>query len=273
MYGVVHAVAGDDGRLPLAAQGDRALTWRVAGRRDERDAGQDLDAGRGDVDQVQQAVLPYGFDRVTEHLAAALLHLDAGPIGVLGPGGEVAGAREGRPPTAVGGEAGVPADVVRVEVREEHVVDLLRREAGGGEPVEVRRVELVPGRVGARLAVADARVDQHAQTAHLQREGVHGGAERAVGAGELRCEPGHSGHEVRCRPGEQPGAGLGRQRDFVDAVHDDVADVPGVRGAGGHGASVRAGAEQGEAGTGTGTGTGDSQQEPPEPRAKAKYLP
>ena len=72
------------------------------------------------------------------------------------------GARSGTSAATHRFEARVPAAVIRVQVRVHHRVDPLRREAGVGEALEERPAALVPERQGALLAVAHARVDQHA---------------------------------------------------------------------------------------------------------------
>ena len=73
-------------------------------------------------------------------------------------GHDVAGVGEGGHPDAVY-EFGVPTDVVDVEMGTDDGVDLLRREAGVGDVVEKGCVQLIEGPELARLAVADAGVD------------------------------------------------------------------------------------------------------------------
>lgn len=228
--GVVDAVPGDEGRLAVAGELDGQVARGVAGVGAAEGRG-DLGALRGEVDEVEQAGLLHGVDGVAEHLAARFVHVLAGPELALGAGDEVAGAGEGGDPRPVSVGAGVPADVVGVQVGEDDEVDGGRRVPGGGQPVEVVGVEVVPGRVGPGLAVADAGVDEDVQAGDGEGEGVTVEQGPAVVVGEVGVQPLLPADEVGGGVREEPGPGLGRKQHLVDAVDGDVADGP--RGSGG----------------------------------------
>ena len=88
---------------------------------------------------------------------------------VVGLAEHIARVRKRRHPAAVV-EPRVPADMVDMQMRAHHHVDLLRPHAGRGEALEIGRVELVPDRpLRARLVVADAGVDQDSSPADLDQ--------------------------------------------------------------------------------------------------------
>ncbi len=223
---VVQAVAGDQGRLPGAAQLHGELAGRVTGGGQEADAGGDLGAFGGHVDQVELSGVADGVDGVPEHLAAGVVHVLAGPVVPLRTGRQVAGAGEGGDPAVLVGD-GVPADVIGVQMGEEDQVHRLRGEAGRRQPLEIVRVEVVPGGVGPGFAVADAGVDEEAHALHLQREAVRGQAQVTVLVGEVRPQPGGLGQHVRGGLGQQPPAGRRGERGLVDTADGDLADRPG----------------------------------------------
>ncbi len=226
---VVNAVTGDQRGCALTAQFDRDMAGGVAGGGDQAQARGDPRALGRDVDQVEQTGLLDRNHRVAEHLAARLLHVVRGPELPFGACGEVARPGERGDPRAVL-LPGVPADVVGVQVGEDHQVDGAGREAGGGQALGVVGAQVVPGRVGPFLAVADAGVDEHAQPVHDERETVAVDAEDAVVAGEVGAQPVLAGHYLRRGVGQQPGSGRGRQQCLVDAVDGDVAHGPGGDG-------------------------------------------
>jgi hypothetical protein len=87
-------------------------------------------------------------------------------------GHQVGGVREGGHPGAAV-EAGVPADVVDVQVRVDHQVDVAGLHAGRGEVVQEAGVEAAPHRgVGPVLVVADAGVDEDGAAPAAQQPGL-----------------------------------------------------------------------------------------------------
>ena len=126
------------------------------------------DVGLAGLDHREHAVV----DAAVGIFLAALVDRD--PVVVLGACEEVARVGEGRHPAPVH-QPRVPAHVVGVEMGAHHEVDIVGREADGGEPVEVSRRRAVrPGRVeAALLVVADAGIDQDRPVPGPQHVGLH----------------------------------------------------------------------------------------------------
>ena len=117
------------------------------------------------------------------------LRIEIGLVEIIdvGLGEHVARVRKRRHPAAVL-QLRVPADVIVMQVRAHHQVDLVRPRAGGGEPVEIGRVQHAPPRPRrAHAIVAAAGVDQDLLPADLQQPAVHAeldlGRRRIVVAG------------------------------------------------------------------------------------------
>src|SRR5215831_5035460 len=105
-----------------------------------------------------------GFIRISVELAVVL---------EVRLGDDVAGIRKCRHPAAVT-QLCIPADVIVMEMRTHHVVDVLRPRASGGEAFEVGCIEHVPERPRRpRPVVAAAAVDENALAADLQQPAVH----------------------------------------------------------------------------------------------------
>ena len=86
--------------------------------------------------------------------------MNAEPMIVFALRHDVARLREGRHPLTVG-ETGVPPDMVPVQVRAHHEIDVLRLDPDAGQIVNKRAfhaVELRPGRT--LLVIADTGIDQ-----------------------------------------------------------------------------------------------------------------
>jgi hypothetical protein len=116
-------------------------------------------------------------------------HVTPSPVFEVEPRHEIAGAGERGHPVAVD-QLRVPADVIDVEVRADHIVDFIGREIERGQMCDERRVEVVE--VGHRrtevLAVTDARVDDDAQAVDRDEQGLHDHPESAV-VGEIWLQP------------------------------------------------------------------------------------
>ena len=86
------------------------------------------------------------------------------PIGILGAGIKVFGVGERRHPAAVT-QHRVPADMVGMQMRTEHHVDVFRRGAGGSQAIKVRRILLMEAmRPWPILVIAAAGIEQNGQT-------------------------------------------------------------------------------------------------------------
>jgi hypothetical protein len=110
-------------------------------------------------------------ERAVVHLAFALRAALGFPVRVLTLAEQVLGVGKRRHPAAVL-ELGVPADMVDMQVRAHHEIDGLGRAAAGAQPVEERRVELVPAGIVPLLVVAEAGVDQDGVAAGLHDPGM-----------------------------------------------------------------------------------------------------
>ena len=135
---------------------------------------------------------------------------------------QVAGLREGGAPGPVD-QARVPAHVIHVQVRADHRVDALGREAERVKIFQEGPLAPVPGGDGALLVVSHAGVHQDAAVAALDDERVDAGQREPV----LR--------DVGAQPrdlGELAGGGVGqdeadvRRLQLLQAGDPDVADLP-----------------------------------------------
>ena len=129
------------------------------------------------ADQIGFAVFEDRHDAFAEsaELRRAFLRvgIDLGEIIDVGLGKDIARIGEGRHPFAVLLPR-IPADMVVMQVRAHHHVDLFRPRAGGGQPFEIRLVEHVPERPARLdLVVAAAAVDQDFLAADLQQPAMH----------------------------------------------------------------------------------------------------
>ena len=162
-------VAGEHRLVAALAGADREMVGRVA-------------RGRGQADMVVERVVagdelgPVGLDdrqHAVGDLVERRLLMDLAPVGVFLFREQVARLREGRDPAAVL-QPRVPPDMVAVQMRAHHEVDVLDPEPGRLErlhPVGV--VLLVPGRPQREvLVVADAGIDQDVVVRRLDDIGL-----------------------------------------------------------------------------------------------------
>ena len=91
--------------------------------------------------------------------------------GALDPAPDVTGIREGRGPAGAVPPR-VPADVVGVDMRADHEIDVLGPYTLSRKARQVIRIEVVEPLEGPRPSIADARVDQDRQVALSQKPGV-----------------------------------------------------------------------------------------------------
>src|SRR6516165_1292510 len=96
-------------------------------------------------------------------------------------GEEVPGIRERRRPSAVD-EARVPTDVVGMEMRAQHIVDVFGSETGGGETREIGPIfPMIAQLVRAFLVVPRASIDKDGSALALNNNAVKGEDELAAG--------------------------------------------------------------------------------------------
>ena len=81
-------------------------------------------------------------------------------------------------------------------MRVHHQLHVGGQEPRAGEPLEEREVEHVPDGQGARLAVADTRVDEHGAPVDLDDERLHSQADRARGCRPIGHQPRMLLHEL-----------------------------------------------------------------------------
>ena len=136
---VVHQIAGDDG--PLAARFDQHadVSRRVARRGDERDL---IGEAEVRIDVFLESGSEYRVDRIRQmvHVMIAAGVAQMLPVLPFAPPKEVSRLREGRHPLAIH-QPGVPAHVIEVQVRAQHIGDRARRGS--------RRCADPPGRCSA----------------------------------------------------------------------------------------------------------------------------
>jgi len=122
-----------------------------------------------------------------------------------------------------------------VQVRAQHRVDAIEREAGGSEVGEERAAEPGPRGQVAHLVVADAGVDDDRLAARLDHEGVDRGDQATLDGREVRPEPRLRLHRLGAQVGEQEGRrhageeGRRRAARFDDPRDGDVTDSPAKR--------------------------------------------
>jgi len=149
------------------------------------------------------------------------------PVVVVGARHHVLGVGKGRHPLAVL-QPRVPADVIDMQMRAHHEVDLLRLHARLAQAVEILGVEHVEARhAGTRLVVAAAGIDQDGVLAGAQQPGMdrrdQPAAFRLVIA---RRQPMTLGREgVGVELGKEILGRKARPHLLLDARDADVADV------------------------------------------------
>src|SRR5215831_15729449 len=148
------------------------MAGAVAGGRDQGDlVGEPRIAGN----EFSLACIDDRLHRVIEDGDLVRRVAMVAPVLIFGPAEKVARPLKGWQPSVVD-KAGVPADMVDVEMGAEHDIDALGWKAGLRHDVEIRTVALIPGRYAAALlVVAKPRIDHDAmlQCLHHQRMDRH----------------------------------------------------------------------------------------------------
>ncbi len=124
--------------------------------------------------------------------ARGIVLLALRPVRKLAVGHDIFRLGKGRHPAAVV-EAGIPADMIAVQMRAHHIVDVVYREARSAQPLlEAVAVHHVPERPRRpRLVIADAGIDQDVVVRRLDHKTLdteHQIAIRRID--EFRLEPG-----------------------------------------------------------------------------------
>jgi hypothetical protein len=89
----------------------------------------------------------------------------------------------------------LPPDVIGVQMGEDDRVHQFAGKTGRTQPLEIVGVQVVPGGIGAVLAVTDARVHEDSPAVRLDGEGLS--HERwSVLTGEIRPQPGCFVHDL-----------------------------------------------------------------------------
>ena len=178
---VMDDVAAEDGASARIREPEQDMAGRMAGRSLDRQLGGDVVAvvdqhGLARLHHREHAVLVSHVTRVGGH-RRILPHV---PVGVVGARKQVLCVRERRHPAPVA-QHRIPADVVGMQVRAQHQVDVLGRDAGGAQALQIRRVELMEAmRPRPVLVIAAAGIEQDGQIARTDQPRVHAGHEAVV---------------------------------------------------------------------------------------------
>ena len=117
------------------------------------------------LDDRQHAIA----QRAADCRAFLRIAIDGEKVIVIGLAEDVFRIGKCRHPAAIV-EPRIPADMIDMQVRAQHHVDLFRLHAGRGEPLQIGRVEIVPERaVLAGFVIADAGVDQDLAAADVEQ--------------------------------------------------------------------------------------------------------
>jgi len=165
----MHEIAGEYRVVLAAAHREGDVTGRVARRRQDAD----VVADRMVVADELMASRLHDRQHAIGERGDLRLRILCGPVIEFLLREDVARLREGRDPATVL-QPRVPADVIDMQMRAHHEVDVIDREPRGVESTQIRVVGLhVPFRpIGARLVVADAAVDQNGMVRRLHHVGL-----------------------------------------------------------------------------------------------------
>src|SRR5882724_1862488 len=196
LHRIVHDVTNEYRAIRARRDVEYGTSRSVTGSRDQ---GEVLVDGEATAPQVR---LPRIVDRrdavlvgiLIDQCTLGLLFVERVPELEVCIGEEVGGVREGRNPLAVL-QHGVPADMIQMEVRADHNIDVRWIYPLPRQILQVDRIELRHGRdVGPLFAVSTARIDQNILPGAAQQ--VRG--DSGVNFFRLRVPVG--GHERRAVP-------------------------------------------------------------------------
>src|SRR5579883_2209085 len=144
-------------------------------------------AGRRKITNARDHLLAFGLDHAglaccDDGQDAVFIHpivrppasFDGWEILVAAPREDIGGVRKARLPALLD-QPRIPSDMVGMDMRDQDIVDLPRCDAGGSEPFEVRRVEMIEEGLRAGLAVADPGVDQDRRSWRPDQPAMHTG--------------------------------------------------------------------------------------------------
>ena len=178
------------------------------------------------LDQIGQACLHHRQHAVGEGavICRRVPALLAFPVLVFAAPENVACIGKGRHPAPVL-QAGVPADMVGVQMGAEHEVDLFGMYAGRSKTFQVRGFLAVPHRPqGALLVVADAAVDQNRLPCGAQQKAVETHHHQARVVDEVGLQPALRLQDLRVESGQQEVHGRKRALGLHHPRNRDVAD-------------------------------------------------
>src|SRR5262245_19558055 len=167
----MHDVATKDYGALRRSHNDAHVAWRVSGPRlDPYAVIEGIVAGHQlrstALHDWQQAVLVIRIGRVS------CAQFGAFPVFPILPCKQIAGVGKCRHPSATD-EPRVPADMVSMEMRAQHIVDVLGRKARGGKVGEIGPIlSMVALLVWALIVVARAGVDQDGRTSRPYHRAV-----------------------------------------------------------------------------------------------------
>ena len=147
------------------------------------------------------------------------------PVLPLAPPEEVSRLGKGRYPFAID-QARVPAHVIEVQMRAQHIGDLLCRKAGAAQVLQEGALQVAEHVELPLPVVADAGVDHGRAALRAQHEALEGDDHPAIGRGEVRSQPSKLLHVLRRGVRQQHADVILEAGDFDDARDIDVAHAP-----------------------------------------------
>ena len=187
LAGVVGNVPREQAFLALGLDVDAHMAGAVAGRRDQGDFVRKPGVAG---DEIGLAGIGDRLHGIAEHRLMRRALAVVAPMLELGPAEHVAGVGECRHPFAAD-QYGVPADMVDMQMRAQHGVDAVGREACRRQRLEKRILAVVPGRhVAALLVVAEPGIDDDPARRRFHQQRVDRHLEPAFLVREMRNQPG-----------------------------------------------------------------------------------
>src|SRR5579863_3538130 len=222
--GVVHQIAGNDGLLAARIDQYTDMAGGVARRCDERDL---IGEAKIRIDELLEARGQYRIDRILQmiHVMVAAGVAQVLPVLPFAPPEEVSRLGKGGHPSTVD-EPRIPAHVIEMQMRAQHIGDLPGREARAAQILEKGVLHVAEHVEFTLPVVADAGVDHHGTALRAQHEALEGDDHAAGRRCEVRHQPAELLHELRRGLGQQHGDVIFEAVDLDDARNVDIPHAP-----------------------------------------------